>query len=212
MKVAKTIVFSFVVFLLSGLFTVYAAAVVTTAPELYYPALNTVAGNPFGKISIVEFFDYRCSYCRKLVPVLQNLIANNAQVRVVYRDYPLLGENSILAARVALAAKLQRQYLPLHLAFFASPMPLDQSVIAAIAQHLGVSVQQINRALNSDIITQQLEENAGFASQLHVDGIPTLFVAVTPDAKSMAPVQAEELISPSALELQHEVTTLMDNN
>lgn len=176
--------------------------VVSTSAALYYPTLNTVGGNPAGKVTIVEFFDYSCGYCHELYPILNSIRRDNHDVRIVYRDYPMLGADSLLAADLALAAQLQGKYLAVHDKLFTLDAPLDKAMIQEIVRSHGLEPQKLMNDMYSAPVKQQLRENRRLADSIGVNGIPTVFVAATPNREGQATVQAEELISPSYSELQ----------
>jgi protein-disulfide isomerase len=189
-----------------------AAITIETPAELYFPTVNTVAGNPNGKITVVEFFDYRCVYCRRMPGILEALIKQNPDVRVVYRDYPLLGPQSALAAEAALSAQQQGKYLTFHNALFAVNKPLDINLIRQLATQVGLNEPEMEKDHLSYLTQQQLRENARFASDLGVTGIPTVFVAFTPMSTQHNMVQAYQLVSPKLADLQNVINLLKEPN
>ncbi len=191
-------------------FASLAATTMDTPASLYYPTVNTIVGNPAGKITIVEFFDYRCVYCRHIPAIIADLLKKNPDVRVVYRDYPLLGPPSALAAEAALSAQQQGKYLQLHNALFTSKQPLDINVIKQLAAQQGIDAQKMEKAHLSYLTQQQLRENAQLANKLDVDGIPTIFVALTPLSTQRDTIEAYKLISPSLADLQNAINLLKE--
>ena len=190
------------------IFQVAAAGTIETPPELYYPTVNTVAGNPDGKITIVEFYDYNCHYCRELIPVLNNILKQNPAVRLVFRDYPMLGSTSIVAAEAAVSAQQQGKYLALQNALMTSTQSLQTDVIMQYASQVGINTKKLKQATFSYLTQQQLRENAKFAKDLEIEGVPTLFVAMTPMNTQQMPVEAYKLISPTQQELQTAINLL----
>jgi protein-disulfide isomerase len=177
-------------------------APVMTTPQLYYPTLHTVTGNPHGKITIVEFFDYDCQYCRHLAPLLSALVDSNHDIRIVYRDYPLLSAGSLFAARMALGAIQQEKYLALHSVLFAT-YPLPEKIhLLDMAQAANIDTHQLVKDAFSDAVNQQLDTNAALADGLGIKGIPVLVVARTPEADHAGAIPAYVLISPSPATLQ----------
>ena len=85
-------------------------AVAANRAQLFDRAGDPVAGNPAGDVTLVEFFDYQCQYCRRVVPSLQALLAEDQGLKVVFKEFPILGEASVTAARAALAAREQDRY------------------------------------------------------------------------------------------------------
>jgi protein-disulfide isomerase len=181
---------------------------VATTPQLYYPTINTVAGNLQGKITVVEFFDYRCRYCRQVFPAVQELIHTNRNVRVVYREYPILGDVSVVAARAVLAANQQGKYDALHSALMRVNHPLDQDVIFKIAQSVGINVQQLTTDMTNSKVDQQLDTSNALAQGLNISAIPTFVVAVTPDANHAGAIPGYVLLSPNLAELKDVIAQL----
>lgn len=182
--------------------SVFAAELTTTPVQLYYPSLNTVDGNVHGKVSVVEFFDYRCAACQDMPAVLFELIKNNSDVRIVYREYPLLGHTSIFAAEVALSAQHFDKYLAVHRSLIASKEPLNSSMIMQLSTKQGLDKEELKKAMVSPEVVQQLNENIALGKSLGVNGIPIMFVAATPAADDKRPINAYMLIAPTLAELQ----------
>ena len=105
--------------------------------------LRPVAGNPHGDVTIVEFFDYRCPYCRAVAPDLAKAVAADGKVRLIYKEFPILGPASTTAAKAALAAVRQGRYLVFHDRLFAFKGNLDDAAIYAIARELGLDVARL---------------------------------------------------------------------
>jgi protein-disulfide isomerase len=194
----SAITFTLSLFFLSN--KVLADNTIQTPAQLYFPSLNTVAGNPQGKVSVVEFFDYNCEYCHLMPRVINQVLSSNNNVRVVYRDYPVLAPSSMYAARAALAAAMQGKYMPLHNALFATHDSLSDSNVITLANSAGINTQQMLHNLTSAPVNAQLRANAADAQQLGIQGIPVIVVAPTPvKGKSVTAIM---LVSPSVGDLQ----------
>jgi len=207
-KIKSILVFIIIFFCVNA----QAAVTADTPAQLYFPTVNTIAGNLNGKISIVEFFDYRCIYCRRIPGILEELIKDNPDVRVVFRDYPLLGPQSTVAAEAALSAQQQGKYLQFHNALFAINKPLDIDIIKQAAAALGLNMPTLEKDNLSYLTQQQLRENAQFAQALGVDGIPTFFVALTPMSTQHDTIKAYKLMSPTLTDLQNVINLLKEPN
>ena len=107
-----------------------------------------VAGNPDGDINIVEWFDYNCPYCRKIEPELRQVVQDDGKVRLVLKDWPILGEVSKIAARMALAAKYQDKYLPAHEAMIGVSSKLTEPRIRELLAGAGIDMDRLNRDLD----------------------------------------------------------------
>jgi len=92
-----------------------------------------VAGNSLGAVTVTEFFDYRCPYCRTMQPVLEKLVAKDRRVRLVFKDWPIFGGISVYAARVAIASQWQGKYAAVHKALFALPRAMDEAAVRKAA-------------------------------------------------------------------------------
>ena len=139
------------------------------------PFPGAVAGNPDGSRVLVEFFDYACGYCRASVPDLERLIATDRDVKVVFRELPILGEGSQKAARMALAAARQGRYKAFHDAMYAAGKPTDQAIEAA-ARRAGLDLAAARGFASSDAATRELQKNLDLARRVGFNGTPTWVV------------------------------------
>jgi protein-disulfide isomerase len=139
--------------------------------ELETPFPGAVLGNPAGSVTLVEFSDYACTYCRQSVADVDALIAANPDLRVVVREYPILSPESLDAARMALAAAQQGRYAQFHAAMFRRGPP-TAPVIEAAAQDAGVDLARARAAIESGAFETHLQTNAALASQLGISGTP----------------------------------------
>lgn len=147
--------------------------------SLYMPAGNTIAGNPKGAITVVEFFDYNCGYCRMMFPKLQQLIQQDNSLRVIYRDYPILSDRSQLPAEAALAAQKQGKYLEFHDSMMDAIAVLDQSEIMKLARLDGLNTTQLTQDMQSASVQQQLQNNIAMGQSMNIQGVPTFIVVRT---------------------------------
>lgn len=144
-------------------------------PELERDGRDFVAGNPDGKITVVEFFDYRCPYCKVARPEIAKLIAANKDVRFVMKEYPILSPESEGAARAALGAKAQGKYWPVHQALMAEQSLDDASIKRILAQN-GVDVDKAFAAGTSAAATKHLEETRALARATGIGGTPAFVI------------------------------------
>jgi protein-disulfide isomerase len=110
---------------------------------------NPVIGNPDGDIAIVEWFDYNCPYCRKLEPELRQVVQDDGKVRLVLKDWPILGPVSVVAARMALACKYQDKYVQAHDALFGVSSRLTEPRIDALLKEAGIDLDRAKRDLDA---------------------------------------------------------------
>jgi len=162
--------------------------------DLYMPAGNAIAGNPKGPITMVEFFDYNCGYCRMMYPKLLDLINSDHNLRVIFREYPVLSPRSVLPAKAALAAQRQGKYQELHNAMMEAKMPLTESEIVKLGKSVGLNTDRLLKDINDPAIAKQVETNLAFGQAMNIQGVPTFIVVrTTPPSKS----QPEAVVGPS---------------
>ena len=143
--------------------------------DLETPFPGAVLGNPQGRITLVEFTDYACGYCRQSVPDVTALIAANPDLRVVIREYPILSQGSADAARMALAAAAQGKFAAFHAAMFASDGP-SAATIAAAASSAGVDLAAARAAIARGDFEGQLQNNMFLAENMGFSGTPSWVV------------------------------------
>ena len=150
-------------------------SLVARRAELERDPRDFVAGNPDGKITVVEFFDYRCPYCKVARPEIAKLIAANKDVRFVMKEYPILSPESEGAARAALGAKAQGKYWPVHQALMAEQTLNDASIKRILTEN-GVDVDKAFETGTSAAATKHLEETRALARATGVGGTPAFII------------------------------------
>ena len=151
------------------------AAVAANRAALVAQPDDPIAGNPDGNVTLVEFFDYQCQYCRRVVPALQALLSEDRNLKVVFKEFPILGEASVTAARAALAARAQEQYLPFHLALM-SARDLSLDGIMAQAERVGLDTERLATDMRLPEIDAQLQANLELARELGIEGTPAFVI------------------------------------
>ena len=139
--------------------------------ELETPFPGAVLGNPQGSVTLVEFSDYACTYCRQSVADVAALVAADPDLKVVIREYPILRAESVDAARMALAAAQQGRYAQFHDAMFRLGPPTAETIEAA-AKQSGVDLARARAAIDTGAFDSQLQANAQLAAQLGISGTP----------------------------------------
>lgn len=142
------------------------------ADEIYLDESSPVTGREDATLTIVEFFDYQCGYCRHVAPLVAQLLDENTDLRLVYKEFPVLGPESVLAARAALAARAQDKYSVFHDALMAAENSLSQDSIMAIAKSAGLDVEQLARDMDDPEIDAILARNYRLARRLDIRGTP----------------------------------------
>ena len=132
---------------------------------------SPVGGNPNGDITVVEFFDYNCGYCKRAAPELSALIEADANVRVVYKEFPILGPSSLLAAKAALAAQRQGKYVVFHEALFELP-EISDATLEGLSDQLGLDHARLVKDMEGPEIAAQITRDTELARSLDINGTP----------------------------------------
>jgi protein-disulfide isomerase len=153
---------------------------------------GAVAGNPQGDVTIVEFFDTRCPYCRKLEPVMAKLLAQDHGVRLVYMDLPILGPPSVLGSKALLAADRQGGYEKMRDAIMAAPPQTTKAMIKDAAQQIGLDWARLERDMDDPAIQARINQNLKLAQAIGVNGTPAMVIGDTflPGAVDLAELQS----------------------
>lgn len=141
-----------------------------------------VGGNPQGDITVVEFMDYRCTYCRKAYSEIEDLVKTDGNVRFVLKEFPILGEDSVASSRFAIAVRLvggDDAYKKAHDALIVLRGSPDTATLTRLAGDLGVDAKAVMDRMNSDEVTQIIAANHAIASKLNISGTPTFVIGNT---------------------------------
>ena len=134
-----------------------------------------VIGNPDGDVTVVEFFDYNCPYCKRAKPEIEGLLEADPNVRFVMREWPILGEGSLFAAKAALAAREQGRYEDMHWALMALPRAEEDSVMRAAAD-LGLDVDRLREDMEAPAIVAHFERSNELTQALGFSGTPSFVI------------------------------------
>ncbi len=161
-------------------------AVLTADPD------TPVIGNPDGDVAVVEFFDYRCGYCKKVVNDLRPVVEEDGNIRLVMKEFPILGPESKLAARAALASVKQGRYEEFHFAMMTSRGQINEASIMALAEQSGLDVARLKQDMESGEIDDLLQKNFELAQSLGIGGTPAFVVGdkLYPGALDMKSLKA----------------------
>jgi protein-disulfide isomerase len=146
------------------------------AREVYDNPATPVGGNPKGNVTIVEFFDYRCPYCKQVLPALQALLKEDHGLRFVYKEFPVLGPASVTAAHAALAAQRQGKYEAFHTAMMAAKGQIAEDTIYKVAGSVGLDVDRLKQDMAAPEIEQELKANLALAEALNIRGTPGFII------------------------------------
>jgi len=150
-------------------------AVAQNRAQIEHDPRDFVAGNPNGKVTVVEFFDYRCPYCKAAMPEISKLLSENKDVRLVLKEFPILSPVSESASRAAIAAKAQGKYWPVHQAMLAEKN-LDEAAIQRILMDNGVDVNAAARAATAQPTTTLIDDVHALARTTGVTGTPAFII------------------------------------
>lgn len=166
------------------------AAIAAARAELNNPA-DYVAGNPLGDVTVVEFFDVRCTYCRKLQPAMAALLRGDPNIRLVFKDLPILGQPSVLGAKALLAAQPQGGYGKLRELLMTQAAPPTLESIRADAQSLGLDAGRLLREMDSPAVAARIDANLALAARLGIQGTPAMVIGdvLIPGAVDVAELQ-----------------------
>lgn len=133
-------------------------------------------GNPKGDITVVEFFDYNCGYCRRALDAVKELAQNDKNVRIIFLDFPILSAESAVAAKWAVAANMQGKYWEFHQAILESPAPKNEENLSGIAKSVGLDVAKLKKDADSKEVETYLADVKDFGAKLNVSGTPAFLV------------------------------------
>ena len=136
---------------------------------------SPVGGNPDGDVTIVEFFDYRCPYCKAVAGTVRRLVEEDGNIRLVYKEWPILGEVSRIAARAALASRAQGRYLEYHERLMAE-RKLTEARIFEIAEEIGLDVARLRVDMDAPEVERHIRETAELADALGISGTPAFVI------------------------------------
>lgn len=156
--------------------------------DLTQDGYSHVAGNPAGDVTIVEFFDYRCGYCKKSFPDLMKAVEEDGNIRLVLKEFPILGADSFIASQAAIAAEEQDGYLAFHTALMESRGSLTKERILTIAGDAGLDITKLQADMASEKTRRVIEKNHELASKLGISGTPAFIIGdqVIPGVISLA--------------------------
>ena len=146
------------------------------ANEIFDDPTTPVGGNPKGDVNIVEFFDYRCPYCKEVLPTLQTVLKQDHELRFVYKEFPVLGPASVVAARVAFAAQRQGKYEAFHTAMMATKGQITDDTVYKVAGSVGLDVGRLKQDMIAPEIQQEIKANLALAVALNIHGTPGFIV------------------------------------
>ena len=143
--------------------------------------LNSEANVPFvgpkdAKVTVVEFFDFSCGYCKMLAPEIEKLVANNPDIKFVFKPVTFLGPNSVYMAKAAMAAKNQGKFLEMYKALMGDEGRPNEAQTDEYAKKIGLDMDKYKADLNSEEVANALKDVTEFSQKIRVNGVPSLFI------------------------------------
>ncbi|AXC51172.1 DsbA family protein [Paracoccus suum] len=133
-----------------------------------------VLGNPDGDITLTEFFDYNCPFCRKMLLTMQKLIGADPKLRVVLHEWPVFGEGSEFAARAALASLQQGKYWQMHSGLLSMSGRAEQASVLRVARKVGLDIPRLEKDMQGEAVSAQIDRSIELADHMGLVGTPTL--------------------------------------
>jgi protein-disulfide isomerase len=153
-----------------------AQMIATNAEALFSDEDSWEGGNPDGDLTLVEFMDYRCGYCRRAAPEVNELVEGDGDIRFIVKEFPILGEQSVLASRFAIAVRQlegDAAYKQVHDALIAFRGEIGRDTLARIAENLGLEADPLLERMDSDAVSDVIARNHQLANRLQITGTPT---------------------------------------
>ena len=152
------------------------AAIAENRAALLEHPLSPVSGNPDGDVTLVEFFDDQCGFCKRSLEPVMDLLKSDAGLRIVWKEFPVLGPVSRFAARASMAAAKQGKYLAFHEAAMGTPGKLSEDAVLAIAERVGLDVARLRRDMADPALEAYLDETRRLADALEITGTPAFVI------------------------------------
>jgi protein-disulfide isomerase len=158
----------------------HGADVASNAAQLFSSPHQVTLGNPDGDVTVVEFFDYNCGFCKRALPDMLSLLKADTKLKIVLKEFPILGPGSVDAARVAVAVRMQdpggQKYLAFHQELLGSPGPATKEKAIAAAKDQGLDMDRLSADVASDEVNATLSEDMKLASAVGATGTPTYVI------------------------------------
>jgi protein-disulfide isomerase len=152
------------------------SGIIESRSELFKSKHSFVAGNAEGDVTMIEFFDYNCGYCKRAFPDVMTLIKSDPKLRVVIKEFPILGKGSMFAARAAIASKAQDKYWDFHVAMMESKGSLNENSVMQIAAKTGLNTDKLRTDMDAENVKQEIAESHMLANRLGINGTPSFII------------------------------------
>lgn len=153
-----------------------AATLANERPVLERDPNAPVLGNPDGDVTVVEFFDYNCPYCKRAMPEVDALLAEDGNIRLVLREWPILSEGSAFAARAALASRKQGKYVEMHNALMGMRGKVEAETVLRVAGEIGLDIEKLKADMKSPEVEEHIATSVRLAAALGINGTPSFVI------------------------------------
>ena len=147
--------------------------------RLYDDGFSHVGGNKNGDVTVIEFFDYNCGYCKRALNTVERLKKEDGNIRIIYKEFPILSETSYIAAKAAMAAMKQGKYEEMHVALLNSSGSLTEDRIFQIARKVGLDEKLLAKDMTSPVLERNININHSLAQALDITGTPAFIIGNT---------------------------------
>jgi protein-disulfide isomerase len=152
------------------------AGIAQNAEQIFRSKADFIAGNPKAAVTVVEFFDYNCGFCKRAVPDVLALIDGDKDLKVVLKEFPILGPGSVFASKAAIASKKQGRYWDFHLALLRARDSLNEDAVLRIAKDVGLDVDRLKRDVTAADVVETIDGNARLARAIGIEGTPAFLI------------------------------------
>lgn len=170
-------------------------AITANMDQLVNSRRDPFIGNPDASVTVVEFFDYQCPYCKRMAQDLAKIASEDPDVKIIFKEFPVFGTESTLATRAALAAAKQGKYLEFHLALMDLRGAPSETAVFRVASRLGLDLERLRRDMQSQSIETQIQTNYRLAQEIGVRGTPAFIVGDQLIPGAMDPDSMRQLIA-----------------
>ncbi len=152
---------------------------------------DPIMGNPDGDVVMVEFFDYRCPYCKRIASSLKQSMAEDGKIKMVMKEYPILGPDSVYAAKASVAASKQGKYEEFHFGLLLAPGKVTRKSVLAVAENIGLDMDRLKEDMESTETQEYLDRTRALGQALGVSGTPALVISdrLIPGAVDLAEIR-----------------------
>ncbi len=151
-------------------------SIADNASLLYKSKLSYVAGNRQGDVTLVEFFDYNCGYCKHAFKDVLSILETDRNLRFIVKEFPILSPGSVFASKAAIASKAQGKYWDFHIALMKTRGELDEARVMSIAASLGLDIEKLRRDMDKPAVVAEIKETYGLAGRLGIKSTPAFVI------------------------------------